>query len=110
MTVRIVSLHKRPADEARYLNYYNDIHTPLVTRVPGVQKIRVGMVNGLRAGGEAPYWLVSEVHFADQEALDRALGSDEMRLAIEDVPNFAAEGGVTIMFCGTEDVPLAQGA
>ncbi len=105
MTVRIVSLHRKPADEARYLEYYNDSHMPIVQRVPGVLKIRVGMVNGLRTGGEAPYWLVSEVHFADQEALDAAHASDEMKEAIDDLPNFTVEGQVTIMFCGTEDVP-----
>lgn len=105
MTVRIVSLHKKPADEVRYLDYYDLHHMPLVQRVPGVLKIRVGKVNGLRTGGEAPYWLVSEVHFSDQAALDRALASEEMRLAIEDLPNFTVDGQVTIMFCSTEDVP-----
>lgn len=105
MTVRIVSLHRKPANVEKYLDYYNNAHMPLVQAVPGVRKIRVGMVNGLRTGGEAPYWLVSEVHFDDQATMDRALASQEMKLAIDDLPNFTVDGQVTIMFCGTEDVP-----
>lgn len=105
MTVRIVSLHRKPADVARYLDYYNVHHMPLVQCVPGVTKIRVGMVNGQRVGGEPPYWLISEVHFADQAALDAGLASDEMAMALADLPNFTVEGQVTILFCGTEDVP-----
>lgn len=110
MTVRIVSLHKKPANVERYLDYYNHNHMPLVQAVPGVRKIRVGMVNGLRTGGEAPYWLVSEVHFDDQPALDRALASNQMKAAIADLPNFTVDGQVTIMFCDTEDVPGNEAA
>jgi uncharacterized protein (TIGR02118 family) len=76
---------------------------PLVQRVPGVRNIRFGRVLRAADGGHPPYFLVSDVYFDDEDALERALDSPEMAAAFADVPNFAT-GGVSIMICEAQDV------
>lgn len=101
---RVVALHQAPADIAAYEAYYHERHMPLVERVPGVRKIRVGKVVGTPDGTPGAYWLMSEVFFDDQESLERAMASGAMAAAMADVENFAEEGQITIMYCQSEDV------
>jgi uncharacterized protein (TIGR02118 family) len=82
---------------------------PLVQRVPGVRNIRYGRVLRTAEGGPAPYFLISDTYFDDEEALEKALESPEMAEAFADVPNFAT-GGVTIMICEADDIPPDTGA
>lgn len=105
--IRIVALHAQPSDAEAYLSYYWEKHMPLVEKVPGVQKIRVGKVIGTPNGDTDPYWLVSEVFFEDAKARDLAMASEEMKVAMADVPNFAEEGQITIMYCDTQDLQVA---
>ena len=102
--IRIVSLHDHPRDPAEFEQYYREVHTPLVQRIPGVRNIRFGRVLHTSDGTAPPYYLVSDVYFDDATSLDAAQASDEMAAALADVPNFAS-GGVTIMICEYEDFP-----
>jgi uncharacterized protein (TIGR02118 family) len=102
--VRIVSLHGHPADPTEFDRYYRQLHMPLAQAIPGVRNIRFGKVLRTADGSPPPYYLVSDVYFDDQAALDAALASPEMGKAIGDVPKFAT-GGVTILLCEYEDVP-----
>ena len=102
--VRIVSLHRLPPDPASYDDYYRRVHIPIARRIPGVRKIRFGHVRKMEDGSSPPFHLVSDVYFDDMPSLESALESPEMAAALGDVPNFAAPGAITIMFCETEDV------
>jgi uncharacterized protein (TIGR02118 family) len=102
--IRIVALHRSPPDPEEYEAYYRETHMPLVERVPGVHKVRIGKVVGTPTGEEPGYWLMSEVYFEGASALETAMRSPEMRVAMDDVPNFAVDGQVTIMYCDTEDI------
>jgi uncharacterized protein (TIGR02118 family) len=102
--IRVLALHNKPVKLSSYDDYYVNVHMPLVQRVPGVRSIRVGKVLRAADGGPPPYFLISEVYFDDEDALERALASPEMAAAFADVPNFAT-GGVSIMICDTEDIP-----
>jgi uncharacterized protein (TIGR02118 family) len=96
--VRIVALHKKPADPEEYLRYYRDVHTPLVRALPGVQEIRFGRVTAMPDGGDPPYFLTSEVYFSSQADLELAAASPEMERCLSDVGNFSRPGDVTIMW------------
>jgi uncharacterized protein (TIGR02118 family) len=102
--IRIVALHNPPVELSSYDDYYVNVHMPLVQRVPGVRNIRFGRVLRGADGGPPPYFLISDVYFDDEDALEHALQSPEMAAAFADVPNFAT-GGVSIMICEAEDVP-----
>lgn len=59
---------------------YAEQHLPLVARTPGLEGLRVQRVTGA-LGGETDLCLVATMDFADREALDAGLASDEMRAA-----------------------------
>jgi uncharacterized protein (TIGR02118 family) len=48
-------------------------------------------------GGAVPYQRIAELTFADMEALQAGLGSEQGQAAVNDIANFAT-GGVTIFF------------
>lgn len=104
--IRVLALHNAPVDESTYTGYYLEQHMPIVREVPGVRNIRYGRVIRAADGGAAPYYLVSDVYFDDEAALEVALASPRMADALADVPNFAT-GGVTIMICDVNDIPPA---
>jgi uncharacterized protein (TIGR02118 family) len=107
--IRVLALHNTPVELSSYDDYYVNVHMPLVRRIPGVRNIRYGRVIRAADGGPAPYFLISDVYFDDEAALQVALDSPEMADAFADVPNFAT-GGATIMICEAEDVsPLPDG-
>lgn len=100
---RIVAFHKEPPDPEAFLSYYRDVHIPIVRKIPGVRNIRWGKVLRTADGSPKPCWLISDVYFDNQDALDAALGSPEMQAAFADVANFIKDGNVQIMFCEAED-------
>jgi uncharacterized protein (TIGR02118 family) len=107
--IRVLALHNTPVELSSYDDYYVNVHMPLVRRIPGVRNIRYGRVIRAADGGPAPYFLISDVYFDDEAALQVALDSPEMADAFADVPNFAT-GGATIMICEAKDVsPLPDG-
>jgi len=101
--IRVLALHNTPIDLSSYDDYYVNVHMPLVRRIPGVTNIRYGRVIRAADGGPAPYFLISDVYFEDEAALQVAIESPEMAEAFADVPNFAT-GGATIMICEAEDI------
>jgi uncharacterized protein (TIGR02118 family) len=107
--IRVLALHNTPIELSSYDDSYENVHMPLVRRIPGVRNIRYGRVIRAADGGPPPYFLISDVYFDDEAALQVALDSPEMADAFADVPNFAT-GGATIMICEAEDVsPLPDG-
>lgn len=104
--VRIIALHRRPPDPDAYDSYYRRVHLPIARQIPGVRQIRFGRVRKMEDGSKPPFHLVSDVYFDDMPSLENALESPEMAAALGDIPNFAAAGAITIMFCDSEDVEL----
>jgi uncharacterized protein (TIGR02118 family) len=99
--ISIVAVHGKPTDPEAFDQYYAEVHTPLVQRIPGVLNIRYGRVLEHSAAPSTNH-LVCDTYFADRASLDAALASPEMADALADVPNFST-GGVTIFFAEVED-------
>lgn len=85
---KLVALFKQPENVEEFDRHYNDVHAPLMRKVPGVGSMVVG--RGLRAfGAESPYYLIAEMHFADRDAFKAAMASDENKAAGKDLMEFA---------------------
>ena len=102
---RIVAFHKRPPDPEAWLEYYRDVHIPIVRKIPGVRNIRWGNVLRTTDGSPPPCWLISDVYFDDMDALETALATPEMQEAFVDTSRFILDGNVQIMFCQAQDTP-----
>ena len=107
---RIVAFHQRPPDPEAWLDYYRNVHMPIVRKIPGLQNIRWGRVLRTSDGSAPPCWLISDVYFNDVSALETALGTPEMKEAFDDTSRFILPGNVQIMFCEARDVTPLQPA
>ena len=96
MTVKFLAMYTQPADVEGFLAHYRDVHTPLVKKIPGLAKLVVNRVDGNLMGGPAPYFMIAELHFADEAAFDDAMASPENRAAGKDLM-LCAKGLVTML-------------
>ncbi len=94
--IKLLAMYTQPEDEAAFLKHYHEVHLPLVLKVPGLEKAVVSRIEKNLMGGPAPYYMIAELHFADQAAFDSAMASPENRAAGKDVGNFA-KGLVTLL-------------
>jgi uncharacterized protein (TIGR02118 family) len=90
---RLVVSYGQPQDPAAFDAYYRDTHTPLALQQPGVLRLTFGHPRSLDPSQPAPY-LVAELDFESQQAMNETLASPEGRAAGKDIANFAT-GGVT---------------
>lgn len=88
--IKLVALFKRPEAVEDFDAHYEQTHAPLMRKVPGLERMEV--TRNLKAfRGEPNYYLVAEMYFADQEAFDAAMASDENRAAGKDLMSFARD-------------------
>lgn len=88
--VKLIALYKKPADVAAFDKHYNEVHTPLARKMPGLRKIEVARCYG-SPGGEPKFYLVAEMYFDNKDALMAALSSPEGKAAGKDVMSFAGD-------------------
>jgi uncharacterized protein (TIGR02118 family) len=98
--VKLLALYTRPENPEAFLDHYAKVHLPLMAQVPGLQKTVVNRVDKALLG-EAPYFLIVEMRFADQAAFDAAMASPENRAAGKDLMSFAR--GLVTLVVVTED-------
>jgi len=91
---RITVQYVTPADPETFDRKYAEEHVPLAKAIPGLERFTLSHPRSM--AGDAPY-LVAELWFADQQALDAALGSPEMAAAGR---HAAGLGVATTMFTG----------
>jgi uncharacterized protein (TIGR02118 family) len=104
--VKLTALYRKPANPADFDQYYKNVHTPLVLKMPGIQKLAVAKVKpGIV--GESPYYMIVDMYFQDMPALQAALASPEGRATAKDVGNFAREI-IELLVAEVEEKELAK--
>jgi len=101
MTVKVVVMYTQPADAAGFDEHYFGVHMPLVQALPGLERADTGKVVAAADGGEQTYYRITNLYFADQAALQAALGSPEGNATAADFQKIAPPG--TRMFIAAED-------
>lgn len=92
MTIKLVVLYTRPADAETFDKHYLDVHGPLVDQIPGLLRWDSARMVAAPDGGEHTYHRIAQLYFADQAALEAALGSPEGRATAEDYQQIAPPG------------------
>jgi len=92
MTVKLVVLYTQPDDPDVFEQRYRDQHMPLVHAFPGLQKVETGRIIAEADGGEPLWYRVTELYFADRDALDAALASKHGQAASADYVKIAPPG------------------
>jgi uncharacterized protein (TIGR02118 family) len=101
MAAKLVVLYGTPDDADAFDAHYRDVHAPLVEKLPGLQRWSQAKIVAAADGGDLPFHLVVELHFADRSALEAAFGSDEGKAAAADYGQIAPSG--SRMFVAVSD-------
>ncbi|MFC5828155.1 EthD family reductase [Nonomuraea insulae] len=95
MAFQLIALYHHPESVAAFDKHYDETHTPLAARMPGLRSYTT--MRPVSVGGERPaYHLIAVLTFDDQQAFNAAMAGAEGRAAVADLANFAA-GGVTML-------------
>jgi uncharacterized protein (TIGR02118 family) len=92
MTVKLVVLYTQPDDAAAFDAHYLGVHGPLVDKLPGLVRWESAQLVAAADGGELTYHRQAELYFADQTALEAALGSDAGAATVADYGQIAPPG------------------
>lgn len=87
---KLVAIFKKPADIEAFRKHYFDVHMPLTEKMPGLQRVEIAEVEGTPMG-ESPFYLITEMYFADRDSLNAAMASAEGRASGRDVMGFAGD-------------------
>ncbi|ACV57854.1 EthD family reductase [Alicyclobacillus acidocaldarius] len=99
--IKLIALYKKPADVEAFEAHYREVHLPLVQKVPGLVRAEVTRIKSDAMGGEAPYYLMAEMYFENEETFKQAMKSPENKAAAKDVMSFA--GDIVTMMVGQVD-------
>ena len=86
MRAKLVALYKEPDDPAAFDKRYFEGHLPLIEKIPGLQSTTITRFGKVLAGDG--FYLMSEMYFADMDALKAALRTPEMAATGEDIQQF----------------------
>jgi uncharacterized protein (TIGR02118 family) len=88
--VKLIALFRKPSGIAEFDKHYDDIHTPLVKKYPGLRKLEITRITGAPIG-ETKYHLLCEMYWDSKDDMDKALGSPEGRSVAKDLMSFAVD-------------------
>lgn len=93
------------SDVAAFEKHYREVHVPLASALPGLQKYTRGLVRPSRRK-QTPYYRVAELYFADEEALKLALASPQAQAVNNDTAFFSRAKDMVQFICSEEEIPL----
>ncbi len=97
---RLIALYNQPDDPDIFDAHYRDVHAPMVARYPKLKSLRLTKLEG-PGGRPAPYYLMAEMIFDNQQDLADAVDSAPSAESARDLRNFA-QAGVTVFVAPDE--------
>jgi uncharacterized protein (TIGR02118 family) len=101
MTVKLIVLYTQPADPDAFDAHYLGTHMPLAGQMPGLLRAESGRIRAALDGGDQTFFRIAELYFADEQAMQAALGSEPGRATAADYRQIAPPG--SRMFVATVD-------
>ena len=93
-------LFEEPLDRGDFEQHLESSHVPLVRQIPRLKRLVTNRVAGSLAG-QSPFYLMLELHFSSEEAMQEGLNSEAGQAMGADYSRFAS-GGVTVLFARAE--------
>ncbi len=88
MSIKVVVLCTKPENTEEFRKYYYEKHVPLVEKIPYLEHMSVREITS-SAAGDAPYFLMNEMTYADQASFEKAMKSPENEAVRKDAESFA---------------------
>lgn len=95
--VNVMILFGIPVERVEFDEQFTRSYYPVLRRVPNVEELSINRVVGA-ARGDPPFYLIVELRFASEVALQDALNSEAGQAVARDLSEFAS-GGATVLFC-----------
>ena len=102
--VKVLALFGEPSDRETFDEYFNGNHHPLLAKIPRLEQLVVNRIAG-SVLGNSPFYLIVELQFASEEAMQEGLNSEQGQAMARDFGMFAS-GGVTVLFSQATMVSL----
>jgi uncharacterized protein (TIGR02118 family) len=94
--IRMFVMYGAPTDADAFNKYYNDVHIPLVRKMPHMVSCEVSTGPAAIGPEGGEYHLVAILNFNSKADMDASMSSPEGQAVVADVPNYAT-GGVTLV-------------
>ena len=102
MTTRLIVIYDQPEDAEAFFKHYEEVHTPLVKRTPGLQRLVLNRVVGDVFGGSAPYAAIAEMDYPDRETFEAAMKRSQNQAVAKDLMSFA-NGKVKVLIAESNE-------
>jgi uncharacterized protein (TIGR02118 family) len=89
---QLTVLYNHPEDPAEFDRYYDGVHAPLASKLPGLQRYTMARPGPGMDGSAPAYHLVAVLDWEDEAAFGAAVQSEQGQAVLADVPNFAGAG------------------
>jgi uncharacterized protein (TIGR02118 family) len=101
--VKVTALFGHPVNVDEFEEYYENVHTPIVRKVPNLRRLDRARIVATPDGSPPSHHRIADLWFDSMEDLQSGLlGSPEGGAAAEDLQKFAT-GGVTLLICEVAD-------
>lgn len=94
--MKLTVLYSPPAQVEEFEEHYLGVHVPLAQSMPGVARVETSKVMAAADGSPSPYHRIADLYWADGEAMQASLGSEEGRATGQDAMELAARTGSTV--------------
>ncbi len=94
--MKLTVLYTPPTDPAAFDNHFVSVHLPLAGAMPGLVRAESAVVTGAPGGGEKPYHRIAELYWADADAMNASLSSEEGVNTAKDAIGLAKRTGSTV--------------
>ncbi len=93
---KILVVYPHPQDDKKFRPYYEEVHLPLVAKMPGLLGYRYSFAIGGPEG--AQFHCIFEADFPDGATLEAALGSKEGQAVAGDPTNFVTTPAIVSVY------------
>ena len=109
--VTLTALFKKPDDPIAFDEHYENIHSPLIRKVPGLRRMQITRFSKMLTPSngtlsDQPY-LECTMYFDNMDSFKAAMASEENKAAGKDLMSFA---GPLVSMCigSTEDIEVTS--
>lgn len=91
--IKVIALYRMPDDVEAFMDHYQNIHTPLVQKTPGLEHLEVTRIdnNAFDESSPPPYFLMCTMSYRDEVTFQAAMRSPENQAVVKDGMSFAKD-------------------
>ena len=94
--MKLTVLYSPPAQVEEFDAHYASVHVPLASALPDLVRAETSVVVATPDGSPAPFHRIADLYWADADAMNASLGSEQGRRTAKDAFALAGRTGSTV--------------